>query len=444
MPGDQEESVMSAASPPHRRFRWRRALRVVVLLGLVAGGAWLARTQYSAWNHFRQGRAALDRDDPEEARRHFESCLETWPEGSETNYRAAQAARRCGDLGAALKYLKAADRLGQPADDIEVESALIEVQSGRLDRAESALHHHLLNDHPESAQILAILVPAYMAQYQWGLADQFSEKWVERCPDNLSAWQARAEILERVRRKEAAVAALRRVVELAPDDRKARLQLVRLILETKQSADEAAAHAERLTQSDPRDAAALVQLARCREVQSRTDEAVALLDQVIRDFPPDANAFYSRGRIELNRDPKAALPLLRRAAELDPSEPEVLYSLLLGLRSAGTPDEAGAVEQKWRQCTADLKRVQELGRAISVSPHDPELRREIGELFLRNGRDLEGIRWLESALHERPDHAPTHRVLAAYYQRTGQPERAAQHSSFIRPSSGPGAALKKP
>jgi tetratricopeptide (TPR) repeat protein len=406
---------------------------VLILGGLVAGGAWVARVQYVAWSRFEEGRAALERNDPEAARRHFERCLETWGDGRETNYRAAQAARRCGDLGAALKYLKTADRLGWPAADIEVEHALIELQSGRLEPAESALRHHLQNDHPESAQILEALVNVYTAQYRWGDADALSEKWVERCPTAVAAWSARAEILERLRKTEPAVDALRRLVELAPDDRKARLSLARLILDAKQSADEAAGHAERLTRSDPHDAAALVQLARAREAQARTDEAVALLDRVIAEFPPDPNAFYFRGRIELNRDPAQALPFLRRAVALDPSEPEPLYSLFLCLQRAGTPDEASAVEKRWRQCTADLNRVRELGRAVSASPHDPELRREIGELFLRNGRAAEGVRWLESALRERPDHVPTHRALAAYYERAGQAQRAAHHRSFIRP-----------
>jgi Flp pilus assembly protein TadD len=76
-----------------------------------------------------------------------------------------------------------------------------------------------------------------------------------------------------------------------------------------------------------------------------------------------------------------------------------------------------------------LKRAAELARAISASPHDPELRREIGELFLRNGRETEGVRWLESALRARPDHAPTHKVLAAYYERIGRPDLARQHGA---------------
>jgi tetratricopeptide (TPR) repeat protein len=238
-----------------------------------------------------------------------------------------------------------------------------------------------------------------------------------------------------MRKTEAAANALRRVVELAPEDRKARLDLARLILETRQAPDEAARHAEWLVTTDPRDSTALIQLAACREAQSRTDEAIALLDRVIAEFPPNARAYHIRGRLEMARGAdSSALPFLRRAAELDRSDPDALYSLFLCLQRAGAPEQAAEAEKNWRRCSDDLRRARELGRLIAASPHDPELRREMGELFLRNGRDAEGLHWLESALAEQPTHAPTHRVLAAYFDRTGQPERAASHRSFL---SGP-------
>ena len=70
-----------------------------------------------------------------------------------------------------------------------------------------------------------------------------------------------------------------------------------------------------------------------------------------------------------------------------------------------------------------------MSRLISAAPRDPEHRREMGELFLRNGRDAEGLRWLESALRQDPDHAPTHATLAAHYEKAGRPDLAAGHRS---------------
>lgn len=429
--------MLSATAPPARPRARLRLARFAVALALVGVAAWQVRVHTAAWAELKEGRAALARDDPGAARAHLARCLEAWPRSGEANFLAAQAARRSGDLPAAEGHLRAAARLGRPADDLEVEYALVKAQAGHLAEAESALLHHLNNGHPEGPQILEILVPAYMPQFRIGEANELAGKWVELAPDSPRAWSYRADALERLRRKEAALAAYRRFAELAPEDRRARLGAARLVLETRQNPDEAAGHLEWLTATDPSDTAALIQLAACREAQARTDEAATILDRVLaRSESP--KALHSRGRLEVNRGrPEAGLPFLRRAAELEP-DVEILYTLFVCTKQAGTPEEARAAEVRWRKCEADSKRVAELARTISASPNDPELRREMGELFLRYRRNVEGVRWLESALGIRPDHAPTHRALADYYDRAGKPDLAASHRSFLtgRPPGG--------
>src|SRR5205807_1352989 len=151
--------------------------------------------------------------------------------------------------------------------------------------------------------------------------------------------------------------------------------LARLLLETRQSPDEAAGHLEWLTAADPADTAARIELAACREAQGRSDEAATILDRVIAGSD-DAKALHYRGRLEMNRGrPAAALPFLRRAAAAAPGEVELLYSLFVCLQQTGAAEEARAVEERWQRVTADATRVAELGRAISASPQDPDLRR---------------------------------------------------------------------
>src|SRR5262249_47600856 len=148
--------------------------------------------------------------------------------------------------------------------------------------------------------------------------------------------------------------------------------------------------------------------------------AAEILDRVITNPGADARAWQHRGRIEMTRGrPREALRFLRRSAELDPSDRETLYELFQCLQQVGTPAEAREAEERWKKCNADLTRVGELTPMIAASPYDPELRREAGELFLRNGREAEGLQWLESALALDPGHAATHRVLADHYDRTG-------------------------
>lgn len=431
IPQPRDTNGVSSATPPDGHSR-RRLLTLGCLLVAIGGvGLWFLWDQVEAWSSYRRGKAAIE-DDPAAARGYFDRCLATWSSSGEMHFLAAQAARRCGDVSEASRHLDEAARHGWSEAAIGVERALMEAQARRLGWVEPVLLRALGENDKESHHILAVLVPAYMAEFRWLEADAATKKWVEIRPEAATAWRCRGEIFERLRKREEAVNAFRKAVELAPDDRRTRLNLSRLLLEIRQPASEAARHLEWLAGADPDNPAVLVQLAACREAQNRTAEAVALLDRVIADHPPDSKAYHFRGRLELNRGrPAAAVPFLRNAADLDPYDPEVLYSLLLSLQQTEATAEARTVEERWKRCDGDLKRAAELGRAIAAAPHDPDLRREMGELFLRNGRDSDGLRWLDSALREWPEHAETHRVLAAYYERIGQPDKAAYHRAFI-------------
>ncbi len=422
--------MSSATAPAPARSVNRRLILLAVVLSVLAGiGVWQWRTSAAAREQLNLGRAALLRDDPAEARRHLELCLAAWPENGEANFLAARAARRDGDQAAAKKYLDEAERRGQPPADVELERALARGQAGDVDGAESILRKHL--DGAGAAEAIAFLVPIYLAQFRIAEASGLTARWVELRPDSAKAWGHRADSLERLRNRTEAIDAYRRLVSLAPDDRKARLNLARMLIDNRLPPDEAAGHLESVLAADPENAAALVQLSACREAQGRPDDAVALLDRAIAGPKCDAAALHARGRLELQRGrPAVAVGFLRRGIGLDPSDVGLLYTLYLCLQQTGTPGEIRDAEERWRRCDTDLKRVGELSRLIAVSPKDPEPRREIGELFLRHRRTADGVHWLESALELDPRHAPTHRLLAAHYAGAGRPDLARKHTAL--------------
>jgi Flp pilus assembly protein TadD len=411
----------------------RRFFAIGLLLVLVGVAVWRISVHTAAWSHFKQGKTALERDDAAEALRQFDSCLETWPEDAESHFLAAQAARRSGDLLNARRHLNESMRFGWPHAAIEVEEALLRAASGDLAWGVHVLLRAAHDNHPDSPEILAVLVPALLAEFRLVDADWLAAKWVELRPQLAKAWTCQADILERLGRKEQAVNALRQLVKLTPEDKQARLNLARLLIELRRDEGEAAEHLEWLMGVDPKNPAVAVQLAACREVQGRPDEAIAILDRSLVDHPSHAPTLHLRGRFEMNRArPGTAREFLRRAVASDPSDRELLYSYFLCVQQVGTPDEIRAAEEQWKRCDADLKRVGELGRAIATTPDDPNLRREMGELFLRNHREVDGLRWLDSALQIDPNHAPTHRVLADYYDRTGRADLAARHRNAAK------------
>lgn len=421
---------MGVAAEGRRRFRFGRL--VVVGLCLTVVCAWLVVSEWRVRSDFERAKTALQSDDPASARPLLDRYLASRPNDAEAHFRAAQAARRCGDPAAAEHQLAEADRLKWQPSDIELERALLLAQSGNLSQSEFLLVAALNDGHPETGQILEVVVPCYMSEFRWVEAAVLAGRWTELKPNSAQAWRARGEIAERLRKRKDAIVAMREAVRLEPQDQPSRLTLARLLMETRQST-EAAGHLQQLANAGAKGVTFTLLLGLCREAEGQTAQARTLLDQAIAKSPSDPKAHYHRGRIELHSGrPDLAAPFLRRAAELDRSDTEILYSLLLCVREVGTADEVREVEARRAQCEADLNRVAEIARLVSRSPRDPDLRREMGELFLRNGRDAEGLRWLESALRQQPDHEPTHRLLADYYERLGRPAETAFHRSFIQ------------
>lgn len=382
----------------------------------------------AARDNLEAGREALLRDQPEEALNRLNECLAVLPQSGEAHFLKARALRQSGDLKGAREYLEKAGQTGRPVADIELEDALLKAREGNYSAVEGYLARRQAEDTPDSVEVIAIMVPTIMGGYRILEAEELTARWVRYRPNSAKAWGYRADTLERLRNKTAAIVAYRQLVEIAPNDRKARLNLARLLNDSRQPVEEALGHVDWLLAGDPNDPAALVQLALCRESQGRADEGAAILDKVIAGPQTDSKALHFRGRLEMNRGgPKAALAFLRRAIEIEPSDVQLRYTFYQCMQQTGTPEEIRDAEQRWRNTETDLRRVSEVAVLISREPTDPNPRREMGELFLRNERITEGIRWLNSALEIDPKHAATHRTLAEHYEKTGQKDLAQKH-----------------
>lgn len=426
--GASTEVVPESGSDTRRpRRRWLAA----GVLTIAAIGIGLVAEEWRARRAFRHGLALLMAGDATSAREYLDRSQPFWRSDPEVDFRSAQAARRARDSAAAIGHLLDAEQNGWPTPAVEIERALIAADNGvPFTRLEAILRGGTTGDPVSARDAMTALTVGYVGQFRIVEAEGVTADWVARRPDDPAAWRARADVLERLVRREAARDAYARWVELAPHEREARLGLVRMLLETQAAVADILVHIDQLEADGGNDPDFLRYKARTQIVAGRLDEAAATLDRAIAGPSPHATALMERAKLDMDRDqPAAAVTFARRAVAADAGDPEVLYTLFRCLLQAGAREEATEVEARWKRVNADLTRVNELGKLISAAPFDPNLRREMGELFLRNGREAEGLRWLDSALAIRSDHGPTHRVLASYYTQTGQHARAAVHSS---------------
>jgi predicted Zn-dependent protease len=199
-------------------------------------------------------------------------------------------------------------------------------------------------------------------------------------------------------------------------------------------AREAEPHLDRLHQSRSSDPEVLLGLARCRLELGQIDQARQVLNDLLAAHPDDALALGERGMLELQTGRlDEAERCLRQATALVPYERSLVYSYVLALQQQNKKGEAAVWETRLERIDEDLKRISEVMQAIHAAPNDPAPRHEAGVILLRNGQEQEGLRWLANALQQNPNYQPAHEVLAEYYEKHHQLEKAAQHRRLSDP-----------
>jgi tetratricopeptide (TPR) repeat protein len=407
-----------------------------VLLLLGVGGYFLGR-QFWARQHLQQAREALQRRDFPEALSHLQRCLEVWPQDPASHLLAAQAARRAGLLEEAERHLLVCARLPAAPEALRLEHNLLQATAGDLAAVEADLLDRVRRQSPDAVVILEALTAGHVRMQHLPQALYCADELLRREPDHVQGLLWHGWVMERLNRFTEALEDYRRAVDLRPDDVWARLSLGEVLLYLNRPGD-ALEHFTYLHDRQPdavaSNAAVRLGLARCRRGLGETEEARDLLDVLVRESGQEAQILSERGQLALEEGQEAAAEeWLRRALALAPHDRTTNFALSQCLRRRGKPEEARRYQQEVERLDADWKRLTELRQALLKLSWAPAQRREAGLLCLRLGREQEGLAWLLGSLQEDPRQPEVHQALADYFERAGQPERAARHRRLARP-----------
>jgi predicted Zn-dependent protease len=217
----------------------------------------------------------------------------------------------------------------------------------------------------------------------------------------------------------------RRVLELQPDNRKLHQHLTRWLLIIGRF-DEAEQQCHRFLKRWPGDPWVLLIQALVYQRTDRPREAAAVVDQLIRDIPNFPEAYLLRGTLYRDANHLAeAVPWLRRATAIQgPHRREALFELAKALDQIGQNQEAGQVMKEAR-LLQEQDFLREMTREFGTVNISAQAR--LAEEMLNAGQSENGLRLLARLLEHDPNCAVAHRVLADYYDKQGQPERAAEH-----------------
>jgi tetratricopeptide (TPR) repeat protein len=415
--------AQSSANPnPTVRLR-RRWLVVgtVVLLGLGCAGAWYFWSQY----YLGAAERALGRYDFTTARRHLDQYLRIRPKDERAQLLAIQTSRRSDDHADAERLLTVFEQTFGETDASRREWRLLGVQQGDMLDDERGLQALVERNDPESSLILEALAKGYMNSLRWSQMIGCLDRWLEREPGNAAALVLRGQGRIGLRQLERAAEDYQRAVELAPEYDAARLGLAEIQYRIGHPR-EAITHYEILRRRQPTHPESALGLARSLFDAAEPDQARQVLDELLTAHPEHGAALVERGNLALRRgQPAEAETFLARAVATAPWDRQAHQYRLLALEALGRGDEARKCQERIGELEARDAEMGRLATRFEHAPDDPDVRCHLGQWFLDNGQKEIGVRWLFAALRSNPRHGPTRAALADYFERSGQPRRAA-------------------
>ena len=417
-----DDLVLKENSSSKPRGTWSLLLFFVfaALILAFAGVGWWGYDRYRVWRLWEEAQESLKIHDPRSALASLEQFTIRRPKDLDGLFLAARTARRMGKFPEAKRYLAAFEDLGGSKAQVRLERDLMLVQQGLIGDTDRRLRATVGPDHPDVTLVLEALARGYMQAERWADARQACALW--RAVDGKApwAWLWGGRVCERMVQMDQALDFYAKALELAPDDRDARVAFARLQLRQKNPLN-AKPHLEWVLARFPEDEEALLGMAQCLAAEARGPEAQALVDHVLARDARSNLALGLKGKILLEEgDGAGAEPFLRKAWQAEPADVEALHSLVRALRIQGKGTEAAELEKKLESLQKDLKRLNELMRLIG--PQTPDLGPclEAGEIALRVGRTEQGLNLLEDALRRNGDHRPVHAALARYYRGLGR------------------------
>src|SRR5262249_46658440 len=197
-----------------------------------------------------------------------------------------------------------------------------------------------------------------------------------------------------------------------------RLHLADLLVGVSKDYERALKHYERLQWPEAKELQVWLGTVTCKIGLNQLDEAESILRNLRADHPDEPRILSECGQLALRLGkPQEAEEFLRRALAADPYEPDAVYAYSRALHQLGRTTEAKKYEERHDAIRADLSRLDELGRQAAAKPQDANLRYEMGMIFLRNGRENDGVAWLQTALQVDPNHDASRQALVDYSKR---------------------------
>jgi tetratricopeptide (TPR) repeat protein len=417
----------STAKPMLGRRPWWPTATAVVVIAACAGvyGGYrqyrVSRLAHSVRECFAERRFAA-------AREPLSRWLLARPSSGEAHYYRGWLALVDDNPPEAIAAIEQSRRLGYDPEPLDCLAAIYQARASRYALAEPALAAAYRNGDPPRAEVAKELARIYLSTYRLAEAAKVLETWRALVPDDPQPYLWANEIASRSDVDPSVlIRNYRAALDRDPKLAKAQLGLAQQLSKARRF-DEADQAYQAYLKLNPKDAAAHVGMGRNAFQQGRIDEAASQFEKALALDPRDAVALRELSQIELRLGRfQQARERLDRLVQIEPFDPDAHYSLARVLHSLGDEKRAREEGERSVQLRREEKEIVKWRETLLKNPTDLNARFEVAKWMLLHGHGEEGLRWTTEILRANPRHAPTHQLLADYYQKLGNTGLANYH-----------------
>lgn len=417
---------------PHRDGRnSRQWILGLGLLILVIGSVPAWRNGEFAYRLSR-GRQSLARQEFANAIVQLERACWLRRTAAGSEYLLAVAYRRSGQVDRVATHLDAAERLGWPASEVQLQRLLVRAQIGRFREVEQELRKYFdAETNDETAlEVYEALAQGYWTDHDLSEAMRCLDFWIDWRPVDVTPRLMKAEIFNNNDDEVSAEREYRRVLDLVPGHGPAREALGRLLLKRGQ-VDEAVLQFRQCLRQRHDSIHLQVAFAECEYRLGNAAEADQMLSKLdYGELVPEEQAEVLKLMADIaryNRDHAKAVKLLEQALEIWPHNSGVHEILGQSYAAIGSRELAAEHLEQCRQINERGQRFHDLQRDVTRRPTDPEPRYLVGRVLQEQGFPVDAAGWWRSALRCDRYHQASHQALADYHAERGDVDLAGQH-----------------
>jgi tetratricopeptide (TPR) repeat protein len=427
-PPSSGEAKDAPATVAWRGKSVRLWLAALVVLGGTAAGAYFAYDQYRTSQLALTVRQLFAARHYDQARELLRRWLAERPGSAEAHYYEGWLALALDRPRDAIEAIERAKKLGYDPEALACLIAIYQVRAGHTSEAEPVLERAFRQQREPRLEVAKELAKLYLGSYRLAEAAEPTERARLLAPEDPQPYLWVNEIASRGSGEPAIlIQNYRAALERNPNLDKARMGLAEQLSKDRRF-DDAEQEYRAYLERNPKDASALVGLGRNSFQRGDLDTANQYFEAALKADPRQPDALKELGQIDLRLGRfQKACERLGLLTEIQPFDYEVRYSYAQALKLGGDPVRSRIETEHAARLRKEQDHILQLRSKLLTDPNNSAIRFEVAKWMLENGHDEPGLKWTAEILRAEPRHAPTHRLLADYYQKHGNPGQANYH-----------------